>query len=136
MELDPKTLLVAAIGVIIFFVLYKKQQARVASHVAQLNPSNLASGQPKRKELGVFSAEEVGRHNRRDDCWIIVRDKQGGGAAKVYDVTQYIEEHPGGEDAILSRAGGDATEGFLGPQHPATVFVLVEDFLIGHLASQ
>jgi hypothetical protein len=32
---------------------------------------------------------------------------------QVYDVTPYVEEHPGG-DAILNNAGGDSTEGFFG----------------------
>jgi cytochrome b involved in lipid metabolism len=32
---------------------------------------------------------------------------------KVYDVTSYVEEHPGG-DAILNNAGDDSTEGFFG----------------------
>ncbi|KAF3623605.1 Cytochrome B5-like protein [Capsicum annuum] len=32
---------------------------------------------------------------------------------KVFDVTSYVEEHPGG-DAILDHAGDDSTEGFYG----------------------
>jgi hypothetical protein len=32
---------------------------------------------------------------------------------QVYDVTPYVEEHPGG-DAILNNAGADSTEGFFG----------------------
>ena len=32
---------------------------------------------------------------------------------QVYDVTAYVEEHPGGDD-ILNNAGGDSTEGFFG----------------------
>ena len=51
---------------------------------------------------------------------------------QVYDVTSYIEHHPGG-DAILWHAGGDATSGFLGIQHPPTVFELVEEYCIGWL---
>ncbi|RLM61411.1 hypothetical protein C2845_PM14G10390 [Panicum miliaceum] len=35
------------------------------------------------------------------------------GDGTVYDVTPYVEEHPGG-DAILNNAGGDSTEGFFG----------------------
>ena len=50
----------------------------------------------------------------------------------MYDVTSYIEHHPGG-DAILWHAGGDATPGFLGIQHPPTVFELVEEYCIGWL---
>lgn len=38
---------------------------------------------------------------------------QAIGSVQVYDVTPYVEEHPGG-DAILRNAGGDATEGFHG----------------------
>lgn len=32
---------------------------------------------------------------------------------QIYDVTPYVEEHPGG-DAILNNAGRDSTEGFYG----------------------
>lgn len=32
---------------------------------------------------------------------------------QVYDVTSYVEEHPGA-DSILNNAGGDSTEGFFG----------------------
>lgn len=31
----------------------------------------------------------------------------------MYNVTPYVEEHPGG-DAILNNAGGDSTKGFYG----------------------
>jgi hypothetical protein len=34
-------------------------------------------------------------------------------AAQVYDVSSYVEEHPGG-DAILNNAGGDSTKEFFG----------------------
>lgn len=50
----------------------------------------------------------------------------------MYNITSYVDEHPGGE-SILSNAGGDATEGFHGPQHPDTVFVMVEEFHIGRV---
>ncbi|KAE9448712.1 hypothetical protein C3L33_19407, partial [Rhododendron williamsianum] len=52
--------------------------------------------------------------------------------AKVYDVTSYVEEHPGG-DAILAHAGDDSTEGFYGPQHATRVFDMIDDFYIGDL---
>lgn len=50
-----------------------------------------------------------------------------------YDITDYVDEHPGGE-SILKNIGSDATEGFHGPQHPTTTFVLVEEYCIGKLA--
>lgn len=41
----------------------------------------------------------------------------------MYDVTDYVYTHPGG-DAILKNAGGDATTGFHGDQHPSSVMQL------------
>jgi cytochrome b involved in lipid metabolism len=53
---------------------------------------------------------------------------------QVYDVTDYVDFHPGG-DAILRNAGGDSTAGFYGPQHPPTTRDLIDEYYIGELAS-
>ncbi|KAK4778007.1 hypothetical protein SAY87_018194 [Trapa incisa] len=79
----------------------------------------------RNKEWKVYSRDEVSLHKKRDDCWIIIKDR-------VYDVTPYVEEHPGG-DAILAHAGDDSTRGFYGPQHGTRVFDIIEDFYIGDL---
>lgn len=52
-----------------------------------------------------FTVDEVAAHNKNDDCWVIIRDK-------VYDVSKFLEDHPGGADSIMLYAGGDATEQF------------------------
>ena len=98
-----------------------------------LSSSSSKSKKKKKKEEMVvvdktrkISAEEVRKHNSVDDLWIII-DK------KVYDVTEYAEEHPGGVAAIAKNAGGDASKGFRGPQHPSRVFDIVDDYMIGVL---
>ncbi len=52
-----------------------------------------------------YTVEEVARHNKDGDCWVIIRDQ-------VYDVSKFMVDHPGGKDSILLYAGGDATEQF------------------------
>lgn len=71
------------------------------------------------------TVEEVSKHNKREDCWIIVDNR-------VYDITKYIDEHPGG-DTILNNAGADSSEGFHGPQHPVSVIDVLKLYFIGHL---
>ena len=44
-------------------------------------------------------------YSTRTDCWIAIK-------GKVYDVTPYLQEHPGGVPAIVMNAGKDATEDF------------------------
>jgi len=77
---------------------------------------------------GVFTKTEVAKHHTRDDLWIIVNNN-------VYDITQYVHLHQGGEAALLRVAGGEATEQVQGPQHPGTVPTLLERFKIGRLVA-
>jgi len=74
---------------------------------------------------GEYTRDEVAKHDSRQDAWIIVE-------GKVYDITDYVDDHVGGL-AILRNAGGDATEGFKGPQHPSSVWETLDSFLIGTL---
>lgn len=41
------------------------------------------------------SHDEVSKHKSKDDCWVILH-------AKVYDVTSFVQEHPGGPAGMYS----------------------------------
>ena len=45
-----------------------------------------------------FAIADCQQHTTEKDCWLII----GG---KVYDVTDFLDEHPGGFDIILSATG-------------------------------
>ncbi|KAL1938551.1 hypothetical protein VTO73DRAFT_11574 [Trametes versicolor] len=61
-------------------------------------------------DIRVLTSSEVSAHATRESCWIIVH-------GKVYDVTDFLDEHPGGSKIILKYAGKDATEAYE-PIHP------------------
>ncbi|KAH9801028.1 cytochrome B5-like protein [Citrus sinensis] len=105
----------AILGVFIF----------IPRHPTSGHSKSTHSSANSNKASKIYSKDEVTLHNKRDDCWIIIKNK-------VYDVTSYVEEHPGG-DAILAHAGDDSTEGFYGPQHATRVFDMIDDFYIGDL---
>merc|ERR1719359_546173 len=54
---------------------------------------------------GGYDMAEVAKHTTKGDCWVVV-------AGKVLNVTNFLPNHPGGELAILTFAGKDATEEF------------------------
>ena len=53
----------------------------------------------------IVSESELAQHNSIDDLWVAVEDK-------VYNLTQFQFEHPGGSDILVEVAGKDATEEF------------------------
>lgn len=55
-----------------------------------------------------YSMEEVAKHNKKDDLWIVVK-------GVVLDVTNWLDEHPGGPQALFSHMGKDASEGKFSP---------------------
>lgn len=61
-------------------------------------------------EAKTLSVDEVAQHNTGESCWVTLY-------GTVYDVTGFLDEHPGGSRAILRLAGKDATEEF-DPIHP------------------
>ncbi|KAL9190328.1 hypothetical protein ACHAXT_007539 [Thalassiosira profunda] len=58
-----------------------------------------------------YTMEEVAKHDKTDDCWLVIGNDATGGP-KVYDVTQYLDDHPGGAEVMLDVGGKDADEFF------------------------
>lgn len=103
----------AILGVTVYVLARRLKHGGLAGGLATIPPpprSNLSTG-------AVFTAEQVAKHNTQDDLWLIINNK-------VYNFTEYLPLHPGGE-AILRNAGRDSTPGFSGPQHEPRVWDMV-----------
>merc|ERR1712012_976296 len=85
---------------------------------------NTAVAPKKKKAGGGLTLEEVAKHNTKGDCWVVVSDQ-------VLNVTNFLKDHPGGELAILTFAGKDATEEFNMIHPPDVIPKYAPDAIIG-----
>lgn len=60
------------------------------------------------------SLQQVSAHNSEKSCWVVI-DNQ------VYDVTEFLSQHPGGTKIILKYAGKDATDAFNATHPPGVI---------------
>lgn len=80
----------------------------VASATLKSNP--VASvPTPVAPTAGKYTSIEVAKHNSPADCWTIVN-------GSVYNLTSWINQHPGGAGAIKALCGTDGSANFNG-QH-------------------
>ncbi|PYI32073.1 cytochrome b5 reductase, partial [Aspergillus indologenus CBS 114.80] len=77
-------------------------------------------------QLPEYSLAEVATHNKKDDIWIVVH-------GQVFDVTNYLQDHPGGAEVLLETAGTDATADFEDVGHSEDSRDILQEYLIGTL---
>ncbi|KAL6852698.1 hypothetical protein ACO1O0_007246 [Amphichorda felina] len=73
-----------------------------------------------------YDAKQVAQHKSPDDAWLTIH-------GKVYDVTKYLADHPGGAEVLMETAGTDASEDFDSAGHSEDAFELMEAYLVGQL---
>jgi hypothetical protein len=79
-------------------------------------------------DLPFVTMEEVARHDRIDDAWLVVD-------GFVYDVTRFLVVHPGGQRVLRPHLGKDATAAFARVGHSVAAQVLMTNFRVGRVAS-
>lgn len=79
-------------------------------------------------ELRTINLAEVAWHDTPDDCWLVIENY-------VYDCTEFLSSHPGGQDILLEYAGRDATLAFNGTGHSTVAKATLERYTIGELPS-
>ncbi|RKF81913.1 putative cytochrome b5 [Golovinomyces cichoracearum] len=74
----------------------------------------------------VFTYAEVSEHSEKEDLYMVIEEK-------VYDVSKFVDEHPGGEEVMLDVAGQDATEAFNDVGHSDEAREILSRMHIGDL---
>ncbi|XP_076323493.1 cytochrome b5-like isoform X2 [Tachypleus tridentatus] len=77
----------------------------------------------------ILTLEEIAKHNDKNSTWVLIH-------YNIYDVTKFIEEHPGGEEILLEQAGKDASEAFEDVGHSTDARELMKQFKIGELCEE
>ncbi|KAK6326516.1 hypothetical protein J4Q44_G00021610 [Coregonus suidteri] len=71
--------------------------------------------------------EELQKHNTQDDCWTCIR-------GMVYNVSPYMEFHPGGEEELMKAAGIDGTDLFDQVHRWVNYESMLKECLVGRMA--
>lgn len=109
------------IGLTIFYSFQYKNKLQITSPInSNSNPSESSI---------TLSLTEIQKHNSTKDCWVIINNN-------VYDVTSYINIHPGGSATISSFCGQDMTKAFLGQRHSSLADQEHSMMLLGALNEQ
>ncbi|KAL4146836.1 hypothetical protein PRNP1_010637 [Phytophthora ramorum] len=77
-----------------------------------------------------FTLEDVAPHKTAEDCWMVIRDE---GVRKVYDVTAFLDDHPGGPEIMVDVAGQDASDEFEDIGHSNDARAQLKQFEIGKI---
>ncbi|CAD7013647.1 cytochrome b5 [Ceratitis capitata] len=76
--------------------------------------------------IKVFTREEVSKHNTNKNTWLIIHNN-------VYDVSEFLNEHPGGEEVLIEQGGKEATESFEDVGHSSDAREMMAKYKIGEL---
>ncbi|XP_045617342.1 cytochrome b5 reductase 4 isoform X2 [Procambarus clarkii] len=73
-----------------------------------------------------ITPQDLAKHNKQNDCWMALR-------GKVYNVTSYMEFHPGGEQELMRGVGTDATDLFNEIHKWVNFETMLQKCLVGRL---
>lgn len=77
----------------------------------------------------IYTAADVAKHNTKKSCWLVRNNI-------VYDCTEFVADHPGGDDLILDWAGKDIEGVMEDPAehtHSDSAYDLLAEYAIGVL---
>ncbi|XP_006860268.1 PREDICTED: cytochrome b5 type B-like [Chrysochloris asiatica] len=86
--------------------------------------SSEGKGQGVETSVTYYRLEEVAKRNSSKEIWLVIH-------GRVYDITRFLEEHPGGEEVLLEQAGADASESFEDVGHSSDAREMLKQYYVG-----
>ncbi|XP_076946118.1 cytochrome b5-like [Bidens hawaiensis] len=77
-------------------------------------------------ESRILSLDEVSKHDNKNDCWLII-------SGKVYNITPFLDDHPGGDEVLVLATKKDATEDFEDVGHSQNARDMLKDYYVGDI---
>ncbi len=110
--------------------------AFVASLLTLISVSALSSSEREEADdegLDPITLDELAEHDGAESCWKAIH-------GRVYDITDYVPDHPTDDEVILEWCGREATEGWdnkrPGVPHSPRAEGMLDEYLIGRLVDE
>lgn len=84
------------------------------------------------RSLRIYSIDDLSLQTKLGKIWIARR-------GKVYDVTEFVNDHPGGDDLITQFKGmdiGNAMEDEGEHLHSESAYAVLEEYVVGRLGKE
>lgn len=118
---------VIVVGVVFFILKGQKKIPQISPSAPFVIKEKIKQNETSDK-IKTYTLEEISQHNNEKDCWLIIDDR-------VYQVENYIDQHPGGRDKIINNCGKDASQLFKsiknGQGHSTKAWRILENYYIG-----
>merc|ERR1712154_224569 len=79
--------------------------------------------------MGEYTWDEIKKHNQEEDLWVVIYNR-------VYNLTDFQIDHPGGPDVLRDIAAQDASEEFENILHTEKARKMAKKFLIGKVKGE
>ncbi|VBB30421.1 unnamed protein product [Acanthocheilonema viteae] len=80
-------------------------------------------------DLQKVTRGQVAEHKTSSNPWICIGNK-------VYDLTTFLDQHPGGSEVLMKLAGLDATEAYEDIGHSTDAQLLKEQYLVAEIIEE
>lgn len=80
----------------------------------------------RRDSPQTYLLSQIALHDKPNDLWMVVYNK-------VYDITSFAGDHPGGVEVLFDCGGVDATAAFEDVAHSENALNMLEPYYVGEL---